>query len=113
EANALKFIKVCDANTYLYLSRVMDLFDLGEHAGDGDPVTAMARIKARRALVLGVETDFLYPLWQQQEIAEGLKANGISAHYMPMESIQGHDSFLVDKTRFIPVVAEFFSEPGT
>ena len=112
EANALKFVKVCDANTYLYLSRTMDLFDLGDHADDGDPVTAMARIRAKRALVLGVETDFLYPEWQQKEIADGLKANGISTHYMPMASVQGHDAFLVDKTRFIPVIGEFFARPG-
>ncbi len=112
EANALKFVKLCDANAYLYLSRTMDLFDLGEHADDGVPATAMAKIRARRALVLGVETDFLYPLWQQKEIADALKASGISTHYMPMPSVQGHDSFLVDKTRFIPVVAEFFAEPG-
>ncbi|HKJ71895.1 MAG TPA: homoserine O-acetyltransferase [Gammaproteobacteria bacterium] len=112
EANALKFVKVCDANTYLYLSRTMDLFDLGEHAADGDPAAAMKAIRARRALVLGVTTDFLYPAWQQKEIADGLKAAGIGTHYMEMGSIQGHDAFLVDKTRFIPVIAEFFSDPG-
>jgi len=109
EANARKFVKVCDPNAYLYLSRAMDLFDLGDHADDGEPATAMATIQARRALVLGVETDFLFPVWQQKEMAEQLRAAGLATHYMPLKSVQGHDAFLVDKERFIPVIAEFFA----
>ncbi|HKJ87427.1 MAG TPA: homoserine O-acetyltransferase, partial [Gammaproteobacteria bacterium] len=109
EANARKFVQVCDANCYMYLSRAMDLFDLGDHAEDGSPESALGKIGARRALVLGVETDFLFPVWQQKEVADGLKRAGLSTHYMPLSSIQGHDAFLVDKARFIPVVAEFFS----
>ena len=109
EANAQKFVRVCDANCYLYLSRAMDLFDLTNHAEDGDPATALARTGARRALVLGVETDILFPVWQQRELAEGLRGAGVTTHFMPLESMQGHDAFLVDKARFIPVVAEFFA----
>ncbi|MFP4560638.1 MAG: homoserine O-acetyltransferase [Thiohalorhabdus sp.] len=112
EANARKFVRVCDANCYLYLSRAMDLFDLGEHAEDWDPDTALKRVRARRALVLGVETDFLFPVWQQRAVADGLKEAGLSTHYMPLSSVQGHDAFLVDKARFIPVVGEFFSSGG-
>jgi len=113
EANARKFVRIYDADSYLYLSRAMDLFDLGEHADDGQPASALAGIQAHRALVLGVSTDFLFPLWQQEDIARALKAADLATHFMPLDSLQGHDSFLVDKARFIPVVGEFFAEPGT
>ncbi len=114
EANARKFIKVYDADSYLYLSRATDLFDLGDHADDGGgPASALTKVQARRILILGVRTDYLFPLWQQEEIAHGLRAVDLAAHFMPLDSIQGHDAFLVDKARFIPVVGEFFAEPGT
>ena len=59
-------------------------------------------------LVIGVETDFLFPLAQQRELAEGLKATVPDVDFRVLPSIQGHDSFLVDMDRFRPAVASFF-----
>ena len=56
----------------------------------------------------GVETDFLFPLAQQRELAEGLKATVPDLDFRVLPSIQGHDSFLVDMDRFRPAVASFF-----
>ena len=106
EAHAVRFIGTFDANCYLYLSRAMDLFDVCDHGGSLQ--AGLARVQAERALVIGVETDFLFPLAQQRELAEGLKATVPDVDFRVLPSIQGHDSFLVDMDRFRPAVASFF-----
>ncbi|MEZ5565372.1 MAG: hypothetical protein R3F24_07570 [Gammaproteobacteria bacterium] len=106
ENHANKFIGQFDANCYLYLSRASDLFDVAEHGGS---VTAgLGKIRAERVLVVGVETDILFPIAQQRELASGLDARNREVHLVELPSIQGHDSFLVDMDRFRPVVASFF-----
>jgi homoserine acetyltransferase len=60
--------------------------------------------------VIGVETDFLFPLWQQQEIAEPLRASGRDVTFSALPSIHGHDSFLLDKERFAPLIADFLNQ---
>lgn len=109
EYNARKFVDCFDANCYLYLSRAMDRFDAAEHGGTVE--AGIGRITARRTLVLGVETDLLFPMQQQEEIAAGLYAAGRDVSFVPLASIHGHDAFLVDRERFAPVVARFFGEP--
>ena len=108
DANARKFIDTFDPNAYLYLSRAMDRFDLAEHAGSVE--AALARVEAARSLVVGVQTDVLFPIEQQQEIADGLRRAGRAVRFEALDSLQGHDAFLVDKERFEPVVRAFFAE---
>lgn len=103
---AHKFIGTFDANCYLYLSRAMDLFDVADHAGSTKE--ALARAAVKRALVVGVRTDFLFPPHQQQDLADGLSDVGCDVEFKLLDSIQGHDSFLIDKDRFRPIVAGFF-----
>jgi homoserine acetyltransferase len=105
EMHARKFVGAFDANCYLYLSRCMDLFDVAEHGGSVE--AGLRRIQARRTLVIGVETDFLFPIDQQEEIARVLAAAGRDVRLVRLPSIQGHDSFLVDMDRFCPVLGEF------
>jgi homoserine O-acetyltransferase len=106
EAAAVKFIGQFDANSYLYLSRAMDLFDLADH-GDGSVAEALHRFKISRALVIGVETDLLFPIEQQLEMAEGLRGEGRTVEFARLPSLQGHDSFLVDMDRFRPLIGDF------
>ena len=105
ERHARRFVRTYDPNCYLYLSRCMDRFDLSESCGGVDE--ALSQLRLDKALVIGVQTDILFPLQQQQQIAEGLCAGGVDAQFLPLESPQGHDAFLVDIDRFGPVVAEF------
>lgn len=108
DANARKFVGTFDANSYLYLSQTMDLFDVAEH-GDGSVAAGIARIDARRALVAGVGTDWLFPLWQQRELGEMLEQAGVEVMLRELDSIQGHDAFLVDEGRFVPMMADFLA----
>jgi homoserine O-acetyltransferase len=107
EAHARKFTGQFDPNCYLYLSRASDLFDLAEHGGS--VAAALQRIRAERALVIGVATDILFPLHQQRELAAGLRSGCDRVEFEELPSIQGHDSFLVDMDRFRPVVGRFFA----
>jgi len=106
EYHARKFSGGFDANCYLYLSRASDLFDLAEHGGSLK--SGFARLGLERALVIGVETDILFPLHQQRELAEGLTAAGIDTRLVELDCIRGHDSFLVEMDAFRPVICEFF-----
>jgi homoserine O-acetyltransferase len=107
EAHAKRFIGAFDPNCYLYLSRAMDLFDATDHGGTLS--AAMARVQCERAMIIGVETDLLFPLSQQQELAEALELKIPEVRFHPLASLQGHDSFLVDMDRFRPPVADFFA----
>ena len=106
EGHARRFVRRFDPNCYLYLSRSMDWFDLGE-GHDGDVMRGLAAIRVDKALAIGVRTDILFPLQQQQEIADGLRAGGCDAAFLPLPSPQGHDAFLVDIARFGPAVRGF------
>ena len=106
EAHANRFIGSFDANCYLYLSRAMDLFDAADHGGSLE--ASFRDLGLEAALVIGVETDFLFPITQQEEIAIALDKHVADVRFRRMASLQGHDSFLVDMDRFRPALAEFF-----
>ena len=104
--HAEKFSGAFDANCYLYLSRASDLFDFAEHGGS--LAAAFSRLDLKRALVIGVETDILFPPHQQREVAEYLAAVCEDTTHVELDCIRGHDSFLVDMDAFRPVIWDFF-----
>ncbi len=106
KSHAHKFVSSFDPNCYLYLSRAMDAFDLADH-GDGDAGAALAGTALKRALVIGVTTDILFPVEYQAQLRELFSRNGALVSYHPFDSVQGHDAFLVDEQRFSDVVAQF------
>jgi homoserine O-acetyltransferase/O-succinyltransferase len=106
EHHAQRFVHQFDPNCYLYLSRSMDWFDLAEYAG-GDVMAGLASIRVEKSLSIGVHTDILFPLQQQEQVADGLRAGGADAEFVHLPSPQGHDAFLVDIARFGPAIADF------
>jgi homoserine O-acetyltransferase len=102
EAQAERFTRVYDPNCYLYLSRAMDRFDLAEHGGSFRAALAPAAKPGgvESVLVLGVESDFLYPIHEQAAIAEAFEQAGVKVRFSRLPSIEGHDAFLVDIPRF-------------
>ncbi len=109
ESHARRFVRRFDPNCYLYLSRSMDWFDLGDH-GNGDVLQGLAQIDVPRARVLGARTDILFPLQQQEQIAHGLRLGGCDATFVPLDSPQGHDAFLVDIAGFGAPIREFLAQ---
>jgi homoserine O-acetyltransferase len=108
---AQRFADTFDANSYLYLSRAMDQFDLAEH-GSNSLAGAFGKFRVKRALVLGVETDMLFPIDQQREIADQLRVAGIDVEFHAFPSLQGHDAFLVDYDRFGHAIGGFLAGIG-
>jgi homoserine O-acetyltransferase len=107
EHHANKFTGQFDPNCYLYLSRASDLFDVAEHGGSVE--AGLAKVRFKRALIVGVTTDFLFPIHQQRDLAEGLGAPGREVEFVELNSLQGHDSFLVDMDSYRPLIARFFA----
>ena len=98
-----------DPNSFLYLSKAMDLFDLGEGAPSYEE--GIARIHAR-TLVVGVTTDLLFPIQQQEELARILRECGREARFVRLDTVYGHDAFLIDIERFAAILRPFLDEPA-
>lgn len=111
QAHANKFTGQFDPNCYLYLSRAMDLFDVTEHGGSIE--AGLNNLDLRRALVIGVITDILFPIHQQRELAAAMDKVVDNVQFIELNSIQGHDSFLVDMDNFRPVICKFFETCNT
>ncbi len=111
EAHAERFVDQFDPNCYLYLSRAMDWFDFCQYCTQksDDVVQALSNIRLQKALVLGATTDILFPLHQQEQIAQGLSRGGAQTQFMPLDSPQGHDAFLVDIEKFAPPIQTFLN----
>ena len=110
EHHANRFTGQFDANCYLYLSRASDLFDLAEHGGSLE--AGFGRLNLKRAMVIGVTTDILFPMRQQEELAEGLRVAVPGVEFVQLDCQKGHDSFLVDMDDFRPVIGRFFDTFG-
>ena len=95
---AIKFQNVFDANCYLYLSRSIDWFDIIDYGSSSEEVLGKTGLES--ALILGVESDILFPIYQQKELAEYLSADSTKVTYKSLNCLQGHDSFLVDIESF-------------
>ena len=105
DAHARRWAGGFDPASYLYLSRAMDWFDLADYGGTVE--AGCRRMAVEHALVIGVASDILFPVEQQEEIAEALTAAGARVDFQSLPSIQGHDAFLVDIPRFAPVISRF------
>jgi len=82
-----------DANSYLYLSRAMDLYDVSE--GYPSIEDALRRIRSKM-LFVGIRSDFLFPPAHVRWLAEKVSAQGGDAQYVELDSPHGHDAFLKD-----------------
>jgi homoserine O-acetyltransferase len=88
-----EFVNRFDANSYLYITKAMDYFDL---AGEGGSLaTTLEKVKAR-FLVISFSSDWLYPSYQSLEIVRALRRRNLNVAYCELPSNYGHDSFLVD-----------------
>lgn len=94
-----KWVNNFDPNTLIWISKAMDAFTLEKPDNNGKPcLSAGLRAAQMPALILGVQSDILFPVWQQAEIATHLRRGG-NQHvaYFELDSVFGHDTFLLDK----------------
>lgn len=92
-----------DANSYLYLSRAMDMYDVGRNGGDD---YWFDRIAAPMLLV-GISSDWLFPPNEIELLADRIHDRGKDVCYREIDSPNGHDAFLKDWNDLNPIVSEF------
>jgi len=105
---AEKFVKRFDANTYLYTSRALSYFDLAREHGDGSLEAALENVEARTLLIC-FSSDWLYPPENSQALADALEATGKAVELHVIEAPYGHDSFLLEEARQIPLIRKFLA----
>ena len=88
-----RFVQRFDANSYLYLTRAMDYFDLAE---EYDSLSAACERATARFLVISYDTDWLFPTSQSRELTSALLKVGKHVSFLELECSFGHDSFLID-----------------
>ncbi len=109
----LSFTDRFDANSYLYITRAMDYFDLAEEVSDGEGgghlAQAFAKVTARVCLI-SFDTDWLYPTTESRIIAHALNAAGAPVSFVELSAPFGHDSFLLDVPAQDRVIAGFLNQ---
>ncbi|PTD93881.1 homoserine O-acetyltransferase [archaeon SCG-AAA382B04] len=103
------FVKNFDPNTYLYLTKAIDYFDL-TNGGQTELQEAFNHIKDVNFLVIAVSSDWLYPPYQSKEIVRALEANDIEVKYSEIRSSYGHDAFLLEKGQMKHLINSYLSE---
>lgn len=103
----LSFIDRFDANSYLYITRAMDYFDLAAQAG-GRLADAFRGTKTRFCVV-SFSSDWLYPTAESRTIVHALNAAGAPVSFVELETNLGHDSFLLDVPEMNRILTGFLS----
>jgi len=96
-----------DANSFMLLTKAMDLYSLGY--GFGSYAEGVARIQAPSTIV-GVTSDTLFPLDEQQSLYHDFRREGLATELVVLESDVGHDAFLVEFDFFDRIVRRFVTQ---
>ena len=100
------FTQRFDANTYLYITKALDYFDLAN--GHGTLVESFREVPGdTRFLVIAFSSDWLYPPYQSKEIVRAVKGNGLDCTYLEIHSSYGHDAFLLETDQQTHLVKHF------
>ena len=105
------FVDRFDANSYLYITRAMDYFDLAEPHG-GVLSEAFTGSRGVEFLLASFTSDWLYPTAESRRVVRALNAAGARASFVEIESDKGHDAFLLDEPVLEGAVAGFLSPRG-
>ena len=102
------FVDRFDANSYLYITRAMDYFDLAAKR-EGALAQAFMGSRGVKFCVLSFSSDWLYPTTESRDVVRALNAAGCRASFAEIESDKGHDAFLLDEPQLDATVRGFLS----
>ena len=105
EHQGRRFVERFDANSYFYITRAMDYFDLAARAG-GDLARAFASAKAA-FLVVSFSSDWLFPTAESRKIVNALLKNRLNVSFCEIKSAYGHDAFLLEADVLGPMLRDF------
>ena len=100
------FVKRFDANSYLYITKAVDLFDLSIN---DSLIDGFKDVKAKIE-VISVDSDWLYPTEQSTDIVTALNANEVEVSFSEIKSNYGHDAFLLEKGQLDFILSKFLSD---
>lgn len=103
----LTFVDRFDANSYLYVTRAMDYFDLAADAGGR--LAQVFRGTATRFCIVSFTSDWLFPTEESKAVVRALNAAGASVSFVEIESDRGHDAFLLDEPEMFATIRGFLS----
>lgn len=101
-----QFVDRFDANSYLYITKAMDLFDVTN--SHGSLAAALERTQSR-FLVISFTSDWLYPTYQSLEIVSALRGRNRDVAFCELQSNYGHDAFLVDVAEQTELIRGFLA----
>lgn len=99
------FVKRFDANSYLFITKAVDLFDLSQN---NSLIDGFKDIKAK-VEIISVDSDWLYPTEQSTEILTALHANNVDATFSEIKSNYGHDAFLLEGGQLNFILSKFLA----
>jgi homoserine O-acetyltransferase len=101
-----KFVERFDANSFLYITKAADYFDLEKRYGGGFAVKAFSKTRAK-FLVVSFTSDWLYPTYQSRAMVQAMKKNDIDVSFCEIEADCGHDAFLLPNDRLSTMISGF------
>ena len=104
------FVERFDANSYLYLTRAMDYFDIA--ADHGGVLAAAFRNTRTRFCVVSFTSDWLFPTSESRAIVHALNAGGARVSFAEIETDKGHDAFLLDVPELFDILRSFLDSGG-
>ena len=101
-----KFVQRFDANSFLYITKASDYYDLEKLHGNGSAVNAFSKARAK-FLVVSFTSDWLYPTYQSRAMVQAMKKNGLDVSFCEIEAEWGHDAFLLPSDRLTALMKGF------
>ena len=101
-----KFVDRFDANSFLYITKASDYYDMEKQHGNGSAVEAFSKAKAK-FLVVSFTSDWLYPTYQSRAMVQAIKKNGLDVSFCEIEADWGHDAFLLPSESLTAMVKGF------
>ncbi len=101
-----KFVDRFDANSFLYITKAADYYDMEIQHDSGSAVKAFSKARAK-FLVASFTSDWLYPTYQSKEMVQAMKKNGLDVSFLEIEAKWGHDAFLLPNERLTALINGF------
>jgi len=102
-----RFVERFDANSYLYITRAMDFFDLSNKT-NGDLASALSSSESK-FLLISFTSDWLFSPEESKKIVHALRRNNTDVVYCNIESNCGHDAFLIESETISPLISDFIN----
>lgn len=106
-----KFVDRFDANSFLYLTKAADYFNLEQQHGNGSLVQAFSKARAS-FLVVSFTSDWLYPTYQSKAMVKAMKKSGLTVSFCEIAADWGHDAFLLPNPDLTRIIRAFLDRVG-